>query len=171
MTVLAGAVPTILATSSLLIGYSFVGYAINDPPLWPAYLFFAFLMHLLPLGIGIWTGLAWRGRHLIGYALLGLLAGAIEATVSRLFVVLSRGLVVLGFEDFLSVVATSILFLAGGAIGDSIEKRRAGGPFNKVSEYDRGLSPTTVVILQYILPPVLTFFGIVLQAAVALLSG
>jgi DNA-binding transcriptional MerR regulator len=170
MTVLAGAVPTILATSSLLIGYSLAGYAINDPPLRTIYLSFAFLMHLLPLGIGIRTGLAWRGRHLIGYALLGLLAGAIEVTVFRLFVVLSGRLVELRFEDFLSVVATSILFLAGGAIGDSIEKRRAGGPFNKVSEDDRGLSPTTVVFLQYILPPVLTFFGVALQAVVALLK-
>ena len=32
MTLLAGAVPTMLATSLLLIGYSLVGYAINDPP-------------------------------------------------------------------------------------------------------------------------------------------
>jgi hypothetical protein len=170
MTVLAGAVPTMLATSSLLIGYFFVDYAINDPPLWTTYLFFSFLLHLLPLGLGIWTGLAWPGRHLIGYALLGLLAGAIEAIVSRLFVILSGGLVELGVEDILTVVSTIILFLAGGAIGDSIEKRRAvRGPSNKVSEYDRGLSPTTVVVLQYVLPPVLTFFGIALQAVVALM--
>jgi DNA-binding transcriptional MerR regulator len=170
MTLLAGAVPTMLATSSLLIGYSLVGYAINDPPLWTTYLFFSFLLHLLPLGLGIWTGLAWPGRHLIGYALLGVLAGAIEVIVSRLFVILSGGLVELGVEDVLTVVSTIILFLAGGAIGDSIEKRRAvRGLSNKVSEYDRGLSPTTVVVLQYVLPPVLTFFGIALQAAVTLM--
>jgi DNA-binding transcriptional MerR regulator len=172
MTVLAGAVPTMLATTSLLIGYSLVGYAINDPPLRTTYLFFYFLLHLLPLPLGIWAGLAWPGRHLIGYVLLGVLAGAIEAIVSRLFVILSGGLVELRFEDILTVVSTIILFLAGGAVGDSIEKRRAvRGRSNKVSEYDRGLSPTTVVVLQYVLPPVLTFFGIALQAVVTLMQG
>jgi hypothetical protein len=170
MTVLAGAVPTMLANSFLLIGFFFAGLAINYPPLWTAYLFFSFLMHLLPLGLGIWTGLAWPGRHLIGYALLGLLAGAIEALVFRLIVVLSRNpeglpLVQPGVEDRLMVVSTMIVFLAGGAIGDSIEKRRAvRGPSNKVSEYDKGLSPATVVVLQYVLPPVLTFLGVALQA-------
>jgi len=170
-TVLAGTVPTTLATLALLVGYSFAGFAINDPPLWTAYLVYSFLMHLLPLGLGIWMGLAWPGRHLIGYALLSLLAGAIEVIVYELFVFLSRGLVVLGFEDPLIIVSTIVLFLAGGAIGDAIEKRRTvRGLSNKVSEYDRGLSPTTVVILQYVLPSVLTFLGVTLQGVVTLME-
>jgi len=116
-------------------------------------------------------GLAWPGRHLIGYALLSLLAGAIEVIVYELFVFLSRGLVVLGFEDPLIIVSTIVLFLAGGAIGDAIEKRRTvRGLSNKVSEYDRGLSPTTVVILQYVLPSVLTFLGVTLQGVVTLME-
>lgn len=171
-TVLAGAVPTTLATLALLVGYYFVSYDINDPPFWPAYLVFSFLMRLLPLGLGIRMGLAWPGRHLIGYALLSLLAGAIEVIVYRLFVFLSDDLVVLGFEDALIIVSTIVLFLAGGAIGDSIEKRRTvRGLPNKVSEYDRELSPTTVVIVQYVLPSVLTFLGVALQGVFTLMQG
>jgi DNA-binding transcriptional MerR regulator len=179
-TVLAGVVPTTLATSSVLVGYHFLesADAINHGPLRIAYLVLSGLLQLFPLSLGIWTGLAWPGRHLIGYTLLGLLAGAIQAITYTLFVVLSvvvlpggRHLQLQG-EDPLIIVSTIILFLAGGAFGDSIEKRRAvRGLSNKVSEDDKRLSPRTVVFLQYVLPPVLAFLGISLQVVATVLKA
>jgi hypothetical protein len=171
-TVLAGVVPTTLMTLGLLVGYNFASYDINHGPFRIAYLVLSVLMQLIPLGLGIWTGLAWPGRHLIGYTLLGLLAGAIAAINYALVLVLSGGFVVLAWEDPLMIVSTIILFLAGGAFGDSIEKRRAvRGLSNNVSEYDRELSPKTVVFLQYVLPPVLAFLGISLQVVVSLMPA
>jgi DNA-binding transcriptional MerR regulator len=172
-TVLAGVVPTTLATSSVLVGYHFLesADAINHGPLRTAYLVLVVLMQLFPLSLGIWTGLAWPGRHLIGYTLLGLLAGAIQAITYTLFVVLSGGVLELQGEDPLIIMSTIILFLAGGAFGDSIEKRRAvRGLSNKVSEDDKRLSPRTVVFLQYVLPPVLAFLGISLQVVATMLQ-
>jgi DNA-binding transcriptional MerR regulator len=177
-TVLAGVVPTTLMTLGLLVGYYFVDTEINYGTFRIAYLVLSVLMQLIPLGLGIRTGLAWPGRHLIGYTLLGLLAGAIEAIVYALFVVLTydrvhdHPLLELRPEDALIILSTIILFLAGGAFGDSIEKRRAvRGLSNNVSEYDRGLSPRTVVFLQYVLPPVLAFLGISLQVVVSLMPA
>jgi DNA-binding transcriptional MerR regulator len=167
-TVLAGVVPTTLMNLGLLVGNYFVGTDINYGPFRIAYLVLSVLMQLIPLGLGIRTGLAWPGRHLIGYTLLGLLAGAIEAIIYALFVLPTP--VVLKPEDALIIVSTIILFLAGGAFGDSIEKRRAvRGLSNNISESDRGLSPRTVVFLQYVLPPVLAFLGISLQVVVSLM--
>jgi DNA-binding transcriptional MerR regulator len=172
-TVLAGVVPTTLATLGVLVGYHVLDSAdaINYGPLRTAYLVFSVLMQLFPLGLGIWTGLAWPGRHLIGYTLLGLLAGAIQAITYALFVVLSDSSLELRGEDPLIIVSTIILFLAGGAFGDSIEKRRAvRGLSNKVSEDDTRLSPRTVVFLQYVLPPVLAFLGVSLQVVATVLK-
>lgn len=162
-TVLAGVVPTTLTNLYLLVGNALVGpYDINEGLYRVAYLVLSGLLQLLPLGLGLWTGLAWPGRHLIGYALLGLLAGAIQAIDLTAFVILSK--VTVKGEDPLIIISTIILFLAGGAFGDSIEKRRAvRGLSNKVSEDDKQLSPRTVVFLQYVLPPVLAFLGVTLQ--------
>lgn len=171
-TILAGAVPTTIAFLGLLVSFSYFSYDINDPPLRTVYLVFSFLVHLLPLLLGTWTGLAWPGRHLVGYAVLGVLAGALERLVSQLVIALSSGLVVRGPEDLLGVTATIVLFLAGGAIGDSMEKRRAvRGQSSKVSADDTRLNPRTVVFLQYVLPPILTFLGIATQAVVTLLQA
>lgn len=80
------------------------------------------LLHLVALGFGFWAGRAWRGKHSIGYALLGLLAGLVELILSAAIAVLSAFWVVTAL-DYLLALLTAILFAAGGYLASSTRGR------------------------------------------------
>jgi hypothetical protein len=184
-TVLAGAIPSIGANLALLLSYRLVGEDIMYPPLRGAYLSFYFLLHLLPLPLGLWAGLLWPGRHLGGYGLLASLAGVIEAIILGSFVVVTRVAFAMGFEgmgqgiqprleDFVAVLATAVLFVAGGAIADSIEKLRSPPGLVRGtvedSEHKKEFGEMTTLILRFILPAILTLLGIIIQVIPALVK-
>jgi DNA-binding transcriptional MerR regulator len=184
-TVLAGAIPSIGANLALLLSFRLVGEDIMYPPLRGAYLSFYFLLHLLPLPLGILAGLLWPGRHLGGYGLLASLAGVIEAIILGSFVVVTRVAFAMGFEgmgqgiqprleDFVAVLATAVLFVAGGAIADSIEKLRSSRGLVRGtvedSEHEKEFGQMTTLFLRFILPAILTLLGIIIQVIPALVK-
>ena len=122
--VLAGTAPAVLSNSVLILGLLAGVYQ----PLRPAHLVLHFAIHLLPLPLGVWAGLAWRGRHPVGHTVLGLLAGVVEAFTILLMVNLARMVgtpIQLLPEDALGLLATVALFTAGGLFSDLAESRRA----------------------------------------------
>jgi hypothetical protein len=79
---LAGMVPAASSNSVVILGQLASVYH----SLRPVHLLFHFAIHLLPLPLGVWVSLAWPGRHPRGHALLGLLAGLVEALTILLMV-------------------------------------------------------------------------------------
>lgn len=173
-TFLSGAVPAILANLVLLQGgFYIVGYAINHPPLVYVYLSLYFLVHLLPLPLGMRAGLAWPGSHPKVYALLGIAAGAIEALVFWGIVTLSKGLVVWTIEDVVAVFSTATLFVSGALYGDLIEARRKmpTAPEGAVSAEEAALNKTTMLLIQSLGPALLGLVGTVFTALITLLQS
>lgn len=87
----------------------------------------------LPIGLGLWCGLRWRGRNLKRYLAAGLICGLLDGLIIVTIIVgaiivdgyYSRGLI----SNALFVVAIDTLrcvfgFATGGLIGDWIERRR-----------------------------------------------
>jgi hypothetical protein len=106
-------------------------------------LFIIFILAPIPLG-GFWVGLAWPGRHLPAYILLGLgsatLGPAVLGELSRIGVLsllLSAGELLdllLGqrlFEDLLGIpisaelLGPTLMFVSGALFGDLREKRKS----------------------------------------------
>jgi hypothetical protein len=78
----------------------------------------------IPLPFGFLLGLVWRGRHPIGYALLGLAVGVIEMAAALILIALGPAGPTLadGIGAFVMyVVGAAVLFLAGGLFGDIAE--------------------------------------------------
>lgn len=172
-TLLAGAIPPLLANLVVLVAaYYIVGYAINHYPLVDVYLFFYFLVHLLPLPLGIRAGLAWPGNHPKGYALLGIAAGAMEALINGSIVLVAGDIVVLAIEDYVAVFSTATLFVSGALYADVIEaRRRIPTPSEGAAGADAaGLNKTTVLLIQSIAPAMLGLVGTLVTALATLLK-
>lgn len=170
-TILAGALPITVVTLTLVIVYNGVGIAINHSPLREAFLLFYFLAHLLPLPLGALVGVSWPGKHLSGYVILGVSAGAIEAIIIWVVVSVMGDLIALGIEDYIAVIATAPLFLSGGLFGDLIERRRK----QKASEASvpsarEGLSDLTLLLLQSLGPAFIALFGTTITAVATLMK-
>jgi len=171
---LAGAIPAILANLVLLQGgFYIVGYAINDPPVMYVYLFLYFLVHLIPLPLGMRAGLAWPGSHPKVYALLGIAAGAIEALFFWGIVTMSKGLVVWTIEDAIAIFSTATLFVSGALYGDLIEARRKmpTAPEGAVSAEEAALNKTTMLLIQSLGPALLGLIGTLFTALITLLKS
>jgi excisionase family DNA binding protein len=171
---LAGAIPAILANLVLLQGgFYFVGYAINDPPVVYVYLFLYFLVHLIPLPLGMWAGLAWPGSHPKVYASLGLAAGAIEALFFWGIVMISKDLVVWTIEDVVAIFSTATLFVSGALYGDLIEARRKMPTAleGAASAEEAALNKTTMLLIQSLGPALLGLVGTLFTALITLLKS
>ena len=171
-TFLAGAIPPILANLVLVAAYFIVGYAINRHPLADIYLFFYFLVHLLPLPLGIRAGLAWPGNHPRGYALLGIAVGTIVALINGGIVIVVTDMIVLAVEDYVAVFSTATLFVSGALYADVIEARRKLPTASEgaVSADAAGLNKTTLLLVQAIAPAMLGLVGTIVTALATLLK-
>ena len=94
---------------------------------------FLVVVFAVPIGVGIWVGLRWKGRNLKRYLILGLMAGAVVIAFPMLLVIILAVAGALTLSDSLIPVFWIILvglgrdifgFTCGGLIGDVIEKRR-----------------------------------------------
>lgn len=136
--VAAGTLPVVLATVAIALVYA-RQRANAGPSLGsPVYIYLGF--QLFPLFCGLYAGLTWKGIHLRGHMLLGILAGAIETVIigifqvpqalaafNRLFVTIGgTGLTFdLTVSDIIAVFATIMLFMAGGIFGDLLEQAQS----------------------------------------------
>ncbi len=138
--VTAGVLPVV--SSFIAISLVFFHPPVGErPPLSsPTYIYLWF--HLIPLFCGLYAGLTWRGIHLRGHMLLGLLAGTIEAgTIAVLhfdifyaraalneFLTANRGrglFFPVDVSDIIAVFATIMLFMSGGIFGDLLERAQS----------------------------------------------
>lgn len=84
---------------------------------------------VIPMVIGLWIGLRWRGRNMKRYLMLGVSSGTIEMVIIATFYQVIAGF---ALRDLLSVLAVLVInvarcafgFAAGGLLGDWIERRR-----------------------------------------------
>jgi hypothetical protein len=83
---------------------------------------------LIPIGIGLGMGLRWPGRNLKWYIVLGAVAGTVEVLgLAAVTFVIDGAAYVLGVTAVflgINLARCGFGFVAGGLIGDSIEKRR-----------------------------------------------
>jgi hypothetical protein len=176
---LAGSIPTVLSYSVLTVLLIFIG------PVYPfrsSYVLFHFLVHLLPLALGIVAARAWPGRHPRGNAVLGALAAATEAATIWVFLTVVSPriqLLSLRWEDFAGLVATTSLFAAGGLFGDlrewprspttrpepAPERTPTSGSTLRERETD---DQRTLQLVQALGPALLALIGTAINAAVAL---
>lgn len=168
---LAGMVPAAFSNSVLILGLLAGVYQ----TLRPVHLVLHFAIHLLPLPLGIWAGVAWPRRHPWGHALLGLLAGLVEALTILLMVNVARIVgapIKLLTEDALGLLATVALFTAGGLFGDLAENHRARTTRPELPGQDehtsRAGSERTLVLIQSLGPAALALLGTIITATVTL---
>lgn len=91
----------------------------------PAFLVSYFLIHLAVVGFGFWAATLWCEGQPTGLA-LGVVAGVAEALV--IWLVLSNLTILMpSGEDYIVVVGTVLLFLAGFSLNEVVERRRAEG--------------------------------------------
>lgn len=119
----AGAVPALLINVFVLYGLNRDGTQLVD-----------FMLHLIPLALGAWVATAWWDKRPGMIALLGVIAGAVEALVmvaifsstgQQLLISLFDAYTVPAVEDYLAVPATGALFIAGGLIVDRRKRQQA----------------------------------------------
>ena len=88
------------------------------------------LAHLFAIGFGVSVALLWKGRHPAGNVVLAFLAAGIEAALAW-FVITNVTVgdiyLVAGVEDYIGVVSTVLLFIAGALVGERVEVRRRRG--------------------------------------------
>lgn len=134
---------------TLIVLAVFIGvtFRLSELPT-PVLISFLIVLFAVPIGLGIWVGTRWKGRHLKQYLLLGLMAGAVVIAVPLLLVIILAIADALTLSEAVKPVLWIILvglgrdifgFLCGGLIGDLIEKRRhphryekTGGRFSLV---------------------------------------
>lgn len=138
--VAAGVLPVVLSFVAISLVFGHPPTGAGSPLGSTTYIYLWF--HLIPLFCGLFAGLTWKGVHLRGHMILGLLAGAAEtATIAILHSqnlgardALNRYLVDIGgrglffpieIADIIAVFATILLFLAGGIFGDLIEQAQS----------------------------------------------
>jgi len=172
-TFFAGAIPPLLMNLVVLVAASHtVGPAINHPPLAYVYLFVYFLVHLLPLPLGIRVGLAWPGRHPRGYVLLGVAAGSTEALIGLGIVGFAPDMIYLGVEDIVAWFATPILFLSGALYGDLLEARSKMPTASEIvrSGDEAAWNERTRLLIQSIGPALLGLVGAVITALATIVA-
>lgn len=172
-TFLAGTVPALLANLVVLVtAYYTVGYAINHEPLLYVYLLFYFLVHLLPLLLGRWAGLAWPGSHPMGYLILGITAGALELLTTGSIVFFDER-IVWTTEDYIAIVSTITLFMSGALYGDLLEVRRriTADSAGTASANAEDLSKMTQLLIQSIVPALIGLVGTIVSVIVPLLGS
>lgn len=88
------------------------------------------VLFLIPIAVGLWMGIRWRGSHFKLYLLLGLASGLLEILIAGilLFATADLDLADLADGSFLIAVLINIArcafgFVSGGLVGDRIEKR------------------------------------------------
>jgi hypothetical protein len=174
--VLAGAVPPILINFILIAALMSMGFvAVAQPSFRTPFLFFDFLLHLLPLALGIWAGQAWSERNTSAFVLLGIAAGAIEGIMDYLIIAMFGGLIELRAEDYIAIFATPILFLAGALFGGTTARRRALGRY-RLSGLERGETGSSPdappsALMEAIAPAALGLIGTIITAVATLLKG
>lgn len=177
--VLAGTVPIVVQFLVLLAGPIPVDIWGRPNPSYPAFrttfLFVYFLLHLLPLPLGIWAGLSWPGKHPTGHVLLGIVAGVIEAVTAIIIITVFAGVVELGPEDYIAFVSTTILFAAGGLLGDVIEGRRStyrdrGTSLGQGANASPGSGPQAT-LMSALGPAALGLVGTIITAIATLSKG
>ena len=138
---------------------------------------FVFGLHPLTLLCGLWVGLAWPGRHPIGFAILGSLAGLLDLAINWSIFTLSS-LFLPGWSpitglDLLSTIGIAALFTAGGLFGDLIESWRSPRRRGAESEVVRGIAQTasgpgrqpdesTLKLVQALGPSLLALIGLII---------
>jgi hypothetical protein len=144
---------------------------------------FVWVSLILPLPVGVWLGIRWRGRHPKMYALLGLSVGVIE---------MAAALITLSIktddwtyqEDVVSliimyVIGATILFVAGGLFGDLIKDIRFPGEEKEppklarriakdISGSNKEPNKTLILLIQALGPSVLAFLGTIVTVLAAL---
>ena len=136
--VAAGTLPVVLASVAIALVYASQRANAGPSPVSPVYVYLGF--QLFPLFCGLYAGLTWKGIHLRGHMLLGILAGAIETVIIGIFqipealaafnrILVTIGGIGLGFDltvsDIIAVFATIMLFMAGGIFGDLLEQAQS----------------------------------------------
>jgi excisionase family DNA binding protein len=144
--VAAGTLPVVSSYVAISLVFSHPLVGADSPLSSPTYIYLWF--HLIPLFCGLYTGLTWKGIHLRGHMILGLLAGIIDTVTIAVFHfknlhardALNEFLIYIGgrglffpidVSDIIAVFATITLFLSGGIFGDLLE--RAQSPRKKDS--------------------------------------
>lgn len=127
---------------------------------------------IIPLPFGFLLGFVWRGKHPIGYALLGVAVGIIEMAAALILIALEPAGLTLadGIGAFIMyVIGAAVLFLAGGLFGDIVEGIRhpetterprlairvAGGVTGNREEPNK----TLILLIQALGPSVLGLVG------------
>lgn len=127
---------------------------------------------IIPLPFGLLLGVLWRGRHPVGYALLGLAAGIIEMAAALILIAVRAGppTVTDGVGAFVMyVIGAAVLFLTGGLFGDVIEgishpesmgePRLATKLASGVSHNKQEPNKTLILLIQALGPSLLGLFG------------
>jgi hypothetical protein len=143
----------------------------------PQYGFVFGILHPLTLLCGLWAGLAWPGRHPMGFAILGSFAGLLDLAINWSIFTLSS-LFLPGWSsitglDLLSDIGIAALFMAGGLFGDLIESWRSPRRRGEEAEGLRGIaqqasgpgiqpSESTLKLVQALGPSTLALIGIIL---------
>jgi hypothetical protein len=90
----------------------------------------------IPVVIGMWIGIRWRGGHFMVYLTLGLCSGTIEALLFSTFAI-ATGNIELEQSHYLlmflwlNIGRCAFGFIAGGLLGDWIERNRLSKPDEK----------------------------------------
>ena len=138
--VTAGALPVVSSYVAVSLVFSQPPAGARSPLSSPEYIYLWF--HLIPLFCGLYAGLTWKGVHLRGHMLLGLLAGSIDVVTIALFHFRSLRLrdafneilaylggrelfFPVGVSDIIAIFATIALFMAGGIFGDMLERAQS----------------------------------------------
>jgi excisionase family DNA binding protein len=137
--VMAGALPVVLATMAIALVLP-QRVSAGSPLGSPMYMYLYLCFQSIPLFCGLYAGLTWKGIHLRGHMILGLLAAAIEAVIIAIFqnpqalAAINALLAAIGgtelvfpltFSDIIAVFATIMLFMAGGIFGDLLEQAQS----------------------------------------------
>lgn len=173
-----GSVPPLLSYSVLTALLIFVG---PDYTFRSGYVSFHFLVHLLPLALGISAAHAWPGHHPIGHAVLGVLAALVEAATIWLFMAVVSPRIYqlsLRWEDFAGLVATTSLFTAGALFADLGESVRSSSarpgsppertPASGAPHRQSGTDQRTLLLVQALGPALLALIGTAINAAISL---
>jgi len=136
--VAAGTLPVVLASVAIALVYAQQRPNADPSLVSPMYVYLGF--QLFPLFCGLYAGLTWKGIHLRGHLLLGMLAGVIETVMIGIFQIpqalaaFNRLLADIGgtrlsfdltVSDIIAVFATIMLFMAGGIFGDLLEQTQS----------------------------------------------
>lgn len=90
----------------------------------------------IPVVIGMWIGIRWRGGHFVEYLILGLGSGIIEVLLFSIYAIVTESIDLeqhhyLLMALWLNIGRCAFGFIAGGLFGDWIERKRLPKPREK----------------------------------------